>query len=318
MRGVALYYMSRAGEAIDAAEQALLHFRDLRDRPQQASVHRLLGAVHRSQSNYAASLEHQTGALDIGKALRDPRMIASAQNNIALIFWELDSFERAYNSFLNVVEYYEAAGPRRNWLQALSNLSLVLIEMGRPDEALTHLLRGQEYAYEDAEVRTRAFYDSNIAFAHEELGDLESAFLYYDRALKVRESVNDLWGQTRVLGAIGGLWWNSRGEADRALPYLERALEKGREAGAAHEQAKVLQLLSEVYEALQQPVRALEVLRQSNTLLESLDVTAVEQQLKVMESAREVAEAVAIAVGVEVHQRVVVDQLPRAQPQVAF
>ncbi|MEO1574390.1 MAG: tetratricopeptide repeat protein, partial [Pseudomonadota bacterium] len=291
MRGVALYYLSRGAEAIGAAEQALSCFREISDRKEQASVHRLMGAVHRSQSNYAASLEHQTGALDIARSLRDAKNIASAQNNIALIFWELGSYERAYDEFVKVVAYYEQQGPQNSWLVALNNLALVLIELDRPAEALEHLVRGRGYAREGAIPRTRAYFESNIAFAYTKLDRSREALEHYESALAIREATNDLWGQTRALGAIGGLWWSELNEPEKARPYLERAADMAIQAGAARERAEVLRMLSEVYEALQQPVQALDVLRQSRTLYDALDVTAAEQQLRVLESAREVAEA---------------------------
>ena len=107
----------------------------------------------------------------------------------------------------------------------------------------------------------------SLALAESQLGNVEEAIRLDNEALRMREAANDRPGIALSLGNLGSTYSGMR-DADRALPYLERALAISKEDGLLEREAAVSLSLGALYnrrndlqKALFHHTRALELNR---------------------------------------------------------
>ncbi len=277
-RGLAHWYRCELDQALAACESARTIQAALSRHSDLASTLTLIGAIHRSRSEYAASLDCHQEALRLAEQLGDVEAIARSQNNLALIFWNLDDLDKAKAFLEPVVGVYRDRGLRSKLAIALNNLGLVLVEMGKPRAALEILEECQALYNDLEEPRGRAKALSNLGFAHQTLGQDVEAKSYFLEALSLRERIEDHWGASRSLGSLGALF-RQQGRLDQAQIHLERALQAAQTADAKLEQAELHESLSEVYEALGNDSMALAALRSHRALVKELDFGKVREKV---------------------------------------
>jgi signal transduction histidine kinase len=90
----------------------------------------------------------------------------------------------------------------------------------------------------------------NFGVLYELRSDLDSAELFYNRALQLKESLNDSLGIPYSLNNLGGISI-MRGQYERALPFIQRGLQIRQLRGDRLGEAESCTLMGELYQAWQ-------------------------------------------------------------------
>ena len=211
-----------------------------------------------------------TRALSLFQRVRDRVAVGKTLNNIGWSHHLLGDSDVALDYLERAVPIRRDAGDREGELVTLVNLGAVYFEVLRPDPALTHLVaavslsRGMpDRSTESLALSTESLALRMIGKVHDSQGRLDSAMVYYRRALSIHRVTDDLTQQSRTLNDIGllldvlgrpdsaiasyrealaierrladslgvgvtlnniGLWHANRGRPDSALAYHRRAL----------------------------------------------------------------------------------------------
>ncbi|MFM7323430.1 MAG: tetratricopeptide repeat protein, partial [Nodosilinea sp.] len=86
-QGIQQSGLSQWREALQSYEQALVIYRDIKDRDGEARTLNNIGLVNRSQGNYSAALGYYEQALAITRDIKDRAFEARTLRNIGLVNW---------------------------------------------------------------------------------------------------------------------------------------------------------------------------------------------------------------------------------------
>ncbi|MEM1261631.1 MAG: tetratricopeptide repeat protein [Pseudomonadota bacterium] len=275
---LALWYQSRVSEATRGIEHAINAYLQQDHTKRAARAFTLLGAIHRSQSDYGAAASAHENALSLSRRIGDASGIARSTNNLGLIDWKLGRLEQARVRMDAAVAHYRTEDNPGSLAAALSNLGLICVEQGQASEALAYINEGLSLDYVKSHPRKQALLLSNLGFAHANLGNRAEAFEYDRRALALREAIEDHWGMARSLGSLAALYIDDD-DLNQAEHYLLRAIQAAETAGATDELVDAKSTLAELYHrqgkaaAAASLLRDLPALQRKALLLPALDKT---------------------------------------------
>jgi tetratricopeptide (TPR) repeat protein len=146
-------------------------------------------------------------------------------------------------------------------------IGTTLLNSGKPDEALTHLIKTSGLS-SDKKILARAL--TNIGVVYNSKSDFPRALNYYYKALKIEEAIGNKPGIARNLGNIGSIH-TSQGNYPHALEMYNKALalsssthDKTRMAIHYGNIANVYTLMLDYKNAIQFTEKALELRTQLN------------------------------------------------------
>jgi tetratricopeptide (TPR) repeat protein len=201
------------------------------------------GIIEIRQHNYRGALPYFTDALRIVQALGQDRMIATVQNDLGTIHRELGYYTESLSAFERALDQY----------------------LSQPIDYRTGLTQ------------------ANIAAVYRDMGNLEDALLYLERALASHEAslssdpANDGW----ISGFIAHVHEDTAatlvdmGRGEQAEPHLSASLRLYTVAGRTAEQARVKVLQARLDADRGRPEAALSHLLEAQQLEAQLESTAV-------------------------------------------
>ncbi len=191
------------------------------------------------ESALAAYLEGERIRWDIGDSLAQSRMLP----NIGLSYEGLGDYSRAQEYYLKASDLYLAVGDTARSITQRNNAAGILTDyLGRHSEAMSIFLGLRQELEDIDDPRTWALVLNSLGIVNRRLGDYEAAILNYREVVRISEKhgYEDLL--SHALNNIGVVHlWVSRPE--RAIPYLERALEQYRAGGVRSGVVNALQNL---------------------------------------------------------------------------
>ena len=234
----------------------------------QAASLNNLGLIYNYQGNYPLALEHYQNGLEIAEKLEDKSTIANILINIGGIYYNLSEYESALEYWKRTLDIYIELGNDDAAGSAMNNIGLAYFDKGDLESALKYYYRSLNL-YEEEAFCPKIYPLENIGHIYLELENQDSAKYYLDKALNGAEKCQDPFIQ---LGALTGLAEISRKENNpsEALVYLEKAVAIGRSTGLKRELRTTVLSLSELYEEMDNPVRALRYFKMYSALGDSL------------------------------------------------
>ncbi|MCX6243897.1 MAG: tetratricopeptide repeat protein [Bacteroidetes bacterium] len=191
-----------------------------------------LGSVYADMENYPKALEYYFKALKISQEMGDKRGVARKLGNIGTIYKEQKKpdYQKALEYFFKALNYYEELGEKRGIIVMKENIGWVLSDQGQYQQAIQLLNKALPVVEEIGEPRWKMYYYGTLGEAHYKMAT--------DSSKKNRESLNQL----------------SRSDKEkylnRALGYLSKAVETGKEIKAPKQMINWYTDISYVYKAL--------------------------------------------------------------------
>lgn len=157
-----------------------------------------MGVALRLKGDHAGALEQQLEAFRLKEQLGDSAGMAHGLNNLGMLHYSTNDTLRAEEAFRRALAINESTHDSVSWHRSLMNLAVVDIDLLRFDSALVRLRRSMEVRparlYGDSEAAIL----TNMALAHEGLGQPDSARTLYEQALAIARAEED----ERSLGEV--------------------------------------------------------------------------------------------------------------------
>jgi CHAT domain-containing protein len=239
----------------------------------------VLAAVESSLEQYESALEPLTRALDLARALDDPRREADVRWMRGWAYAGIGEWRRAVDDLARAIPLFRTLDDPAREARALCQLSEVYVQMGDRE-------RAQEYA-STALRAARPLGDSReLAEALHALGSInlwlgrpEQATPLLEEGLAIGERNGYLDSQAHTLESLG-VALRMLGRYEEAREPLQRALEMARARHSRYSESETLLQLSGTYNAPADPTRrdllerALAASRESmNDFIESAALT---------------------------------------------
>ncbi|MBI5931577.1 MAG: tetratricopeptide repeat protein [Chloroflexi bacterium] len=210
-------------KALDAAQQALVMARQLKNRLYIAKLLNVLGGIFYFQNAYELAQQNYEQALALSKELQEKHEIGLSVNGLGTIAQMQGDFAHAYSFVSEYLEISEANGQPYNICMALRNLSMITMYMG-------HAQAATQYAERCVGLCEVIGFHVCLVGVLVILGDLASAqgnFTeardYYLRSLEISRQINHPTNEAFVLCQLGRLF-RQFGDIPTSLEHLEPAL----------------------------------------------------------------------------------------------
>jgi predicted ATPase/class 3 adenylate cyclase len=224
--GWVLCHQGRLTEAKHRADRALELASAQDELEAVAGAHNLLARLHYWAGDHPASIESAQAALAIREQMGDVWGAASMQTNLALVFHRQGKWAQAESYLRQAIFVQQEIGDRQGVVLSTNNLGLVLLESGRFDEAMDWM--------------------------NQAVGNLQ-------RQEHPPAVVSQVYGNR-------GLLWLRMGQLEHAMADLERCRAAADRADNVDLRALSMAYLAEAHLHGHLRARALEILRESESL----------------------------------------------------
>lgn len=254
-------------EAITSYERALQLRLDIGDRFGQAQIYNNLGLTNSYIGYQPKALEYYANALSIWRDLGIRHDEMNTLVNAGKANAEMGDLAVALSQFQAVLTYCNTElstkdSPLKgsaNYLKpyALNGIGLVYDTWANTDEAQANYKYAVELFHEGKYYSREADVFDNLGLLHAFLADASQALEYFQKALVIRERVQEpkTWGVTL---SNMGLAHTLLGNKPEALKYLELALPLSQRARDKRFEAFTLMRMGMAYIALTEPRKAIE------------------------------------------------------------
>ncbi|MHC4954869.1 MAG: tetratricopeptide repeat protein [Planctomycetota bacterium] len=243
-------------EAKGHFETSLALFREVGDRPGEATALANIGNVFLSLGRYEEAQERFERGLAIVREIGDRKAEASALGNLGNLLKFLGRMEEAKARLEEDLAICREIGDRLGEASATGNLGNVQLALGRYDGAQAQLERSLEICRAIGNRRGEAISSGSLGTLFHTLGRYADARSLYERYLAIAREIGQRSSEAIALVNLGPLSLLF-GETDRAKQALESSLAVCREIGARYPEGYALRALGDVAMAEGDPEAAL-------------------------------------------------------------
>jgi CHAT domain-containing protein/Tfp pilus assembly protein PilF len=253
------------GKRLAAAryEEALLRWRALGRRQEEARCQLALGGIDTALGRPQSALEHDQQALDLAAGLADEAGQAAAWSGIGLARTALGDTAAAAAAQRQALDLESRLGRPYEKGKALNNLGLALHSQGDLRGALGYYQQALdtfEQAGEQGGWKANVLH--NLAAIYMGLGEPDAALASNRQVLELQRALGDRRGEAQALNSLGVLY-GDLGEIGQALAAYTPALALFRQSSDRLSEAAVLRNRGVVYYELGDFPRALADLEQA-------------------------------------------------------
>ena len=264
-------------QALTKYKEALLIWRQLGDRSEEASTLLAIGTLYSSLNDNQSSLDYYQQALAIRRELSDSVGEAIMLFSVGGAYSNLGETQEAIDSYNQAFSLFQAQNQLDLAADTLGSLGGIYWKVGETQKALDTydrslaIHRAQKNRTGEAETLQA------IGLIYTSLGEQQKALASYNQALEIQKGEGDLVGQAETLNQIGILY-TALGQKQQALDSYNQALQlhqaiQGRLSGAASianssQQALILMGIAGTYSASNEYQQALNYYNQARSLLE--------------------------------------------------
>jgi len=170
----------------------------------------------RRQSDYEAAREDVERAIELARAMDDPRVVAGTYFQASLVAEKMGHWVLARQYAQQAKAIYQELNDERNTGRLMLNLGGLQLLLGHPEQAIDHLTTSFALAVEAGSQPDAAQALGSLAAVHEHLGDHEAADEHARKALALLEGRDDFLDEIGQSSLVLGRSLLERGRLDEA------------------------------------------------------------------------------------------------------
>ncbi|MEO9484403.1 MAG: tetratricopeptide repeat protein [Ekhidna sp.] len=145
-------------------------------------------------------------ALEKARQLDSDLAKARAYHVIGISYYERGVYERALESYIDALKYYEKIGNRRGQALIKINIGIIYGLISQPERAKNYLLESIKILETLNDSLNLGKSYSNVAVNYSHIGLRDSAIFYYNKALVIRQAQNDSIGIASTFNNIANIY----------------------------------------------------------------------------------------------------------------
>ncbi len=210
-----------------------------------------LGFLYASLNKQGEALNHYQKVLKLARALGDRAREAATLNDIALIDYACQDYERACQHWKEALTIQERIRDQAEEARTLNNIATIPYVRGEYAKAQKYLEKAlaiyrniRNTKYQIGQGTTL----NNLSQVYRARGDDESALRYLKDALTIQQAIGDQAGKSTTLNNLSAIY-QARGDYDTARRYLEESLAIQRAISDQAGEGTTLRNFSQLYQA---------------------------------------------------------------------
>ncbi|UII32855.1 sensor histidine kinase [Fulvivirga ulvae] len=218
---VAYKNMGMLSEATEHFMSGLQLAKQLGDKRHEGNTYQNIALIYFQQQKYGQAMENLDRAKEIYEAINDQGGLIDIMFNYANIHKEQGNYEKAREQYLEVLAYFEGVEHYSKVAYVNINLSQMLVEEERYKEAVP-LLKKTLQLLEKLNLHSdMAIVYNDLGLSNMNLGNLNVAIQYFDKALKIIDIDNPPYFTGEVYKNLSQLY-RMKGDYKKALLYYEQ------------------------------------------------------------------------------------------------
>jgi DNA-binding SARP family transcriptional activator/Tfp pilus assembly protein PilF len=243
-------------DALTVHQRALHAATMVGDRGGEATALHNLAIVFWQTGTYDRAVDCADRALVIRRDIGDRTGEAATLNNLGTIMWQLGRYHQSAERYQEALTAFRAVGDRTGEATALNNLGIVFFRWGHHDQAFDRYEQALAIRREIDDRTGEASALNSLGLVYLRWGHFKQAADHCGQALGVAREIGARSGEADPLNSLG-LVHTQWGRHEEAFAYYDQALAIGRELGDREIEATTLNGLGETSAATGQHDRAL-------------------------------------------------------------
>jgi CHAT domain-containing protein/uncharacterized protein HemY len=256
-------------KGIEKFQQALLLWRTVEDRLEEASTLNQIGYFYFQLNDPQQALHYHNQALPLRRALQDLKGEAITLNNIGTVYLSLGELQKALDYYGQALILKQSIGDRKSEANTLYHIATTYSRLGELQKALAYYDRALPLTRVTGERRGESLTLNSIGGVYSQIGDWQKASEYYRQALAIVRELGDRRSESLMLNSIGTVY-SQLGEMQMALEYYNQALSLRRTFGDKRGQAFTLSSMGVAYYGLGDSQKALDYYHQAFPLMQAI------------------------------------------------
>ncbi|BCB88721.1 hypothetical protein Psuf_060340 [Phytohabitans suffuscus] len=315
-------HTSELGAAALAGRRAAARAADL---PGQAAMELCLAAAATRQNRYQEATEHAVRMAALANEAGWPQAEAVAYGTLGTICWRSGQLSQGADVYRRALEILERIRETSGRATTQTNLTLILLDQGRPHEALRQATEALQGFQEAGELTGESNALSHLGTAYHLLGRWPEALAHLNGATARGRDTDNRLSQADALNALAAVR-RDMGDLAEAERVAYAALDLAHQLGDNWHQANCRNTLASLYhrqgrhqEAVREHLRALELARRTDerspAVIALAGLAAASRGLGDLETAWRYAEE-ALRLATECGYRVVEGQVRTTMAQI--
>ncbi len=238
----------QAGDYINARKrylELLLNLDKNQNAELRAETFKDLGDLNRSIKKPGRALYYTQKALILFNKLNNRQGMANCHNNIGLICWVKEEYEKALDSFSSAFELNQSLGNFQEQVKIQSNMGIVKDIMGRTSEVAGHFEKALIFAQRAGDYWLEALTANNLGYFYINQNELDKAQIYLSQALEISSKIGYTENVINTLSNLG-LCNLRAGALFSAIDYCQQAIQMAETINNKHQASEAQLFLSEV------------------------------------------------------------------------
>ncbi|MEM6753391.1 MAG: CHAT domain-containing protein [Cyanobacteria bacterium P01_C01_bin.38] len=255
--GAAYLYLGDYDKAIDYSEQTLAIFREIKDRNGEGTALGNLGVAYDSLGNYAKAIDYSEQHLAIAREIKDRNSEGRALGNLGIAYRNLGNYTKAIGYLEQDLAIAREIKDRRGEGAALGNLSAAYRNIGDYTKAIDY---SEQYLAIAREIKARRNEGAALGYlgvAYRNIGDYTKAIDYSEQYLAIAREIKDRRNEGAALGNLGNAYVDI-GDYTKAINYFEQLLAIAREIKYPQGEGAALGNLGRAYYSLGDYAKAID------------------------------------------------------------
>jgi signal transduction histidine kinase len=212
---------------------------------------------------------YQSG-FEIAEQTGDTGMMASAYNNIGLIYWNSERLDSALIYYEMSEDLFRAIDRKRGLSSTLNNIGLIYQSMERYEESIEYFNKLLKITDNGDEDYFRAIGLQNIGQSYGYIGKYDSAYYCFLKSRKLYEAMEDKFGLSKSYHALGTNFI-SMDSLEQSEANLLKAIELNTELENEHSLASNYLVLSSAYDKMGESEKRLKAVLKAKELFPYFD-----------------------------------------------
>ncbi|MEG4070664.1 tetratricopeptide repeat protein [Microcoleus sp. Pol11C2] len=260
-QGIQQYQISQFQAALQSWQQALIIYREIKDRESEGKALGSLGNAYDSLGDYAKAIEYQQQSLAIAREIKDRQSEGNALGNLGSAYFSLGDYAKAIEYAQQKLAMAREIKDRQSEGAALRNLGIAYLSLGDYAKAIEYQQQSLAIAREIKDRQSEGKALGNLGNAYHSLGDYAKAIEYTQQSLAIAREIKDRQSEGKALGNLGNAY-HSLGDYAKAIEYTQQLLAIAREIKDRQSEGKALGNLGLAYHSLGDYAKAIEYTQQ--------------------------------------------------------
>ncbi|MEX0269165.1 CHAT domain-containing protein [Leptolyngbyaceae cyanobacterium UHCC 1019] len=261
-QGVQQYQISQFTAALQSWQQALLLYREIKNRPGEGAALGNLGLAYQFLGNYGKAIEFHQQRLAITREIKDRLGEGQTLGNLGIAYQSLGNYGRAIEFHQQSLAIAREIKNRQGEGTSLGNLGGAYQTLGNYGKAISFHQQRLAIAREVKDRLGEGTSLGNLGNAYASLSNYGKAIEFYQQSLVIFQEIKDRLGEGQTLGNLG-LAYASLSNYGKAIEFHQQSLAVAREIKDRLGEGTSLSNLGSAYQTLGEYGKAIKFHQQS-------------------------------------------------------